>query len=63
MMDNKTKQVILERLYKTASTCTHCGRRGCLDSGSRELFPMIKREDVLEAINLDEYFFKETPGS
>ena len=58
-MDNKTKEIILDRLFKTSSYCGHCGKEDCGDRGKRHLSPMIKRSDVLRAINLDEYYFKE----
>lgn len=58
-MDNKTKQIILDRLFKTSSFCKFCGRTDCGHSGYRELHRAIDRDDVLKAINLDEWLFKE----
>lgn len=57
-MDNRTKEVILERLYYKAGVCA-CGNDRCADSGHRKLPDMLRKEDVLEAINVDEFFFQE----
>jgi hypothetical protein len=53
------KEIILNRLYKTSSICGHCGSKDCEHEGNRKLTETIHAADVIKAINLDEYFFKE----
>ena len=51
-----TKEEILNRLYERVGECMHCGKRGC-NHGSNQRLPMnLKLDDVLWAINLDNYF-------
>jgi DNA replicative helicase MCM subunit Mcm2 (Cdc46/Mcm family) len=58
-MDNRTKEIIIDRLINTSSFCGHCRKAECRNTKYRTLDDNIKREDVLRAINLDEYFFFE----
>jgi len=56
MMDNETKTKIITRLHNKAG----------IYSGGMQILPdTLNTRDVLEAINLDEFFFKEsiTDGS
>lgn len=49
-MDNKTKEVILDRIYEKVG----------LHKGGMTVLPeKIDTDTILEAINIDEYFFKE----
>ncbi|MGD9157201.1 MAG: hypothetical protein PVG39_02220 [Desulfobacteraceae bacterium] len=58
MKPNEIKNKILERLFETSSHCSICNKRSCPHS-SRTLNATLKVDDVLRAINLDEYYFKE----
>lgn len=58
-MDNKTKQVIINRLIERNAVCGFCKKRECRAHGYRELPDRLTRTEVLLAINLDEYYFKE----
>jgi len=62
-MDNDTKEAIINRLYETSSHCMHCGSKDCRHGGNREIDNNLTSEDVLRAINLDEYFFKENEST
>lgn len=59
MSDNATKKQIIDRLFKSVGICAFCKRQGCGHEGNRELPTSIGVNHVLEAINLDEWFFKE----
>jgi hypothetical protein len=64
MMDNATKEEIINRLHKSAGICMTCKRNNCGHGGSTDLPNTLPTDDVLRAINLDEYFFKEdTPDA
>ena len=60
VVDNATKEVIVNRLHKLIGVCSTCGKHGCL-CGSSTLPAIIATDVVLRAINLDEYFFREEP--
>lgn len=49
-MDNKTKEIILSRLFKSS---------GFFSGGMEHLPDTLKTDDVLKAINVDEYFYLE----
>ncbi len=57
--DNALKNKILDRLYETSSICSICGEAKCMHGGNRRLTPMLDTDDVLKAINLNEYFYSE----
>ena len=59
-MNEATKEKIIDRLHKSSSVCGHCKRPECSHTGYRELPHSLDVADVLEAINLGEFFFKET---
>jgi hypothetical protein len=59
-MDNEIKVVILNRLFEAAGVCSVCGRVNCNHGNNKELPSRIDIDDVLRAINVDEYFFNET---
>lgn len=58
-MDNETKEVIINRLHDHSSHCGHCGSKKCSHTGYRKLPDFLPLDTVLEAINLNEHFFKE----
>lgn len=58
-MDNFTKEKIIERIFANCSICMFCKKRSCAHSGNRMLPEKLDRGQVLKAINVDEYFFKE----
>ena len=58
-MDNATKEKIVDRLHEMVGVCPTCGRHKCGHGSSTELPESVNTDDVLRAINLDEYFFKE----
>ncbi len=59
-MDNKTKETILSRIYDSkSSVCSFCLESCCAHGGNRKLPETLNTIDVLKAINIDEYFFKE----
>ena len=49
----------MERLYASSGICSFCKGDQCPHQGNKELPDYLKTDEVLEAINLDEYFFKE----
>jgi hypothetical protein len=55
MESNETKEKILERLHKYSAHCIVCGRKKCAHS-SRKLPSFLKTDDVLRAINYEDYF-------
>jgi len=57
MESNETKEKILERLHKLASRCMICGKKKCPHSG-RVLPKSLKTDDVLRAINYENYFWE-----
>ena len=61
-MDNQTKEIIVNRLYEKAGICGHCGERRCPDAGYRKLPDTLNTDDVLQAINLDEHYYKDNGG-
>lgn len=58
-MDNEIKKKILGRLFESVGMCSFCKRQDCGHEGNRELPTSIGINHILEAINLDEWFFKE----
>ena len=56
MNENDVKESILDRLYKRVGICSHCGNSKCPHDGHQHLPNEISADDVLRAINLDNYF-------
>jgi len=55
MSDNATKEHIINRLHERCGICSYCGKKGCGHSNTN-LPPTFSRQDVLWAVNLDNYF-------
>lgn len=55
---NEVKQLILGRLFASSSICMCCSKRDCM-AFNRQFPNALNIDDVLNAINLDEHFFKE----
>lgn len=53
------KETILERLYALAGQCAFCHKAGCGHKANTELPATLNTDDVLKAINLDEWYVKE----
>ena len=53
--DNNTKEAILDRLHKLAGICNVCGKKNCGHT-STNLPAVLKIDDVLKAINYENYY-------
>lgn len=50
------RERIIDALYANESQCMFCHRRKCGHEGNRTLPTILRRDGVLRAINLDNYF-------
>ena len=54
--ESSIKENILNRLHERVGVCIHCGKPNCPHGTNTNLPPRLSADDVLWAINLDNFF-------